>query len=342
VLILVEGSDRTGKSTLTRAVRDRIKELHPSRRVELLHAGPPTKHPLDEYERPLFEYKPGIERDVVCDRWHIGERVYPLVFQRSTKLTYPVLAHIEAFLRSRGALLVHTYASEAVIKSRLEAEQRERPGHSLVDQSQLCAASRLFGVETSNSELPLLRVNTTTNSSLEVVVDQIIDRARYLESTVTGIANLRTYVGPPAPRLLLVGDVRHRYRTACSDSEVAAQAAADSSPALMPYPATSGHFLLQAVDPLAVRGDYGIINVNDVDDAREAWKALGNPTAVALGRKAWKSASDWIYGVVPHPQYVKRFHHKHVIWYGTLIDRAAREGGDLLRERPSNTWLNGK
>ncbi len=340
MLIIVEGSDRSGKSALSRAVCDRLERLHPDHRVELLHAGPPKSHPLDEYERPLLDYRPRTGRHVVCDRWYLGERVYPDVFDRSTEMSYAVLAHVEAFLRSRGALLVLAHARPEVLRARLADEERGHPGRSLVTRRQLGRSHHLFDVEAANSSLPGHRVDTTANPSLGFVAEQVIEHASALEGTASVIAGLRTYVGPPSPRLLLVGDVRHAHRTADRDPEATARAAVDPSPVFMPYPATSGEYLLRAVDPLAVRGDYGIINANDVDDARQAWKILGEPVAVALGRRAWRTTGDWAFGAVPHPQYVRRFHNKHVTWYGRLIDRAAHDGGDLLRERPPNTWLD--
>lgn len=328
MLIILEGVDRSGKSTLAKMITDLLRRLHPADRVELLRAGPPVKHPLDEYERPLFHYRPGSGHHIICDRWHIGERVYPSVFGRKTALTNAGTSHIEAFLRSRGALLVYLHAAPSVLDARLDAEQRATPGSSLVDSAQLTVSRHLMDVEARASTLYRYEVDTTLDRDMAFDARNVVRVAETLERNVLQIAELRTYVGSENPHLLLLDNARH-----------AARAAADPTPALMPYPATSGHFLLSAIDPFASRSDFGLLNVNDVDDARRAWEILGEPPAVALGVDAWRSSSEWAAGAVPHPQYVRRFFNKHSRWYADLIARAAG-GLNLLGERPAGTWLD--
>lgn len=328
MLIILEGVDRSGKSTLAKMITDLLRRLHPADRVELLRAGPPMKHPLDEYERPLFHYRPGSGHHIICDRWHIGERVYPSVFGRKTALTNAGTSHIEAFLRSRGALLVYLHAAPSVLDARLDAERRATPGSSLVDSAQLTVSRHIMDVEARASTLVRYEVDTTLDRDMTFRASNVIRVAETLERNVLQIAELRTYVGSENPHLLLLDNARH-----------AARAAADPTPALMPYPATSGHFLLSAIDPFASRSDFGLLNVNDVDDARRAWEILGEPPAVALGVDAWRSSSEWAAGAVPHPQYVRRFFNKHSRWYADLIARAAG-GLNLLGERPAGTWLD--
>lgn len=328
MLIILEGVDRSGKSTLAKMITDLLRRLHPADRVELLRAGPPVKHPLDEYERPLFHYRPGSGHHIICDRWHIGERVYPSVFGRKTALTNAGTSHIEAFLRSRGALLVYLHAAPSVLDARLDAERRATPGSSLVDSAQLTVSRHIMDVEARASTLVRYEIDTTLDRDMTFRASNVIRVAETLERNVLQIAELRTYVGSENPHLLLLDNARH-----------AARAAADPTPALMPYPATSGHFLLSAIDPFASRSDFGLLNVNDVDDARRAWEILGEPPAVALGVDAWRSSSEWAAGAVPHPQYVRRFFNKHSRWYADLIARAAG-GLNLLGERPAGTWLD--
>jgi hypothetical protein len=339
LLIILEGSDRSGKSTLARALQDRIKNSHPAKRVTILNAGPPTQHPLDEYEGRLFDYRPAMNHDIICDRWHIGEQVYPRVFRRTTHMTLPVLAHIETFLQSRGALLVHVQANLEVLKLRLEVEQNERPDASLVNYDQLVQSHYLFATEIKTSLLPCIGVDTTSGQIADSVINYIINVAQNLDARASSLNGLHTYVGPLRPSLLLVGDVRHKYRNMNFDVlntglVIRTYAFADLSPALMPYPKTSGVYLLNAIDPLAIRDDYGFINANDVDDAHAAWKILGEPPTIALGNQAWAKISEWALGAVPHPQYMRRFYYNHRLWYSNLIKYVANYGGNKLSERP--------
>lgn len=337
MLIIVEGPDRAGKSTLITALRSRIEKLHPRGRVGLLHAGPPKRHPLDEYEQPLFSYRPDRDIHIICDRWHIGEQVYPIVFNRKTNLTLPAQAHIEAFLRSRGAVLIYVYADPDTLHERFDAGAQNGV-HGMITWSQLLTSHHLFQVEARTSLLSRLEINTTVSYDVDVVLDQIYKWARDAEMDASSLNGVSTYVGPPRPRLLLVGDVRHAYAMLDRDPSIAALAATDPSPAFMPYQTTSGTYLLETVDPFTVWGDIGLINACDVDDAHQAWKILGEPIAVALGRRAWNATKTWARGAAPHPQHVRRFYHEHMQWYRTLLARVMVEGGDRVSERPSGMW----
>src|SRR5690606_19779378 len=178
---------------------------------------------------------------------------------------------------------------------------------SLVDSAQLTVSRHIMDVEARASTLVRYEIDTTFDRDMAFDARNVVRVAETLERNVLQIAELRTYVGSEKPHLLLLDNARHAARTA-----------ADPTPALMPYPATSGHFLLSAVDPFASRSDFGLLNVNDVDDARRAWEILGEPPAVALGVDAWRSSSEWAAGAVPHPQYVRRFFNKHSRWYADL------------------------
>lgn len=337
MLVILEGCDRSGKSTLARAISKRIEELYPGDRVELFPAGPPTTHALDAYERPLFTYNPEQQLHVVCDRWHVGESVYPALFGRKTTMNPAVRLHVNAFLRARGALLVHVRADRQTLRDRLLTEEHEHPGKSLVSWQQLCASDDTFAVEVARTPLKTITVNNTSGAS----VTNIVNATMQLNRAVIELGNLRTYVGGPHPRLLLVGDVRHSHRDMHTSVAALHAAQLDPAPAFMPYPGTSGEFLCTVLHNARLRSRVGIVNANDVDDAHFAWKVLGEPPAVALGKNAWNTVKSWAAGAVPHPQYVRRFLNCHKSWYGKLITTAAR-GHNLLQDRPAGTWLDRK
>lgn len=338
MLVLVEGSDRAGKSSLVHAIYAKLGELYPGDRVELHHAGPPKAHPLSEYELPLLSYRPGQSHHIICDRWHVGETVYPLVSMRKTQLTPQMSAHIDAFLRSRGAVLVHAHAHIDALRERFTIEERDNPGQSSVNWQQLVTAHHLFMTNIPRVRLPLLSIDTTNSPSVTSLAADVIAFAHNVEREAVPLTSLRTYVGGPRPRLLLVGDVRHAYRFLHNNVGTLSLALQDPSPAFLPYAGTSGAFLLKSV-PESALGDIGLINANDVDDAHLAWQTLGEPSTVALGRRAWSTVQRWAVGAVPHPQYVRRFHSSQFAWYGSLIMRAAL-GANLLSERPLNADAN--
>src|SRR4249920_1716146 len=102
MLIVIEGIDRTGKSTLATS-------LAVATGGDIIHAAKPTKHPIDEYVGPLINYDPTDTSDdntLILDRWHIGELVWPGFFGRSSALDDAVFRWIEMFMKSRGAVYV--------------------------------------------------------------------------------------------------------------------------------------------------------------------------------------------------------------------------------------------
>src|SRR5690606_39772170 len=101
------------------------------------------------------------------DGWPIRERVFPSPFGRKTALTNAGTSHIEAFLRSRGALLVYLHAAPSVLDARLDAEQRATPGSSLVDSAQLTMSRHLMDVEARASTLVRDEVDTTLDRDID-------------------------------------------------------------------------------------------------------------------------------------------------------------------------------
>lgn len=288
MLILVEGPDCSGKSTFVKALYEAVAR-RVGVKVEVLHRGPPTRHPLDEYEVPLVSYRASSDHTIICDRWHLGEFVYPRVFDRKTELTSAVLTHIELFLRSRGALLV-------LIDAPTEQLQRcvvER-GDDLVDVGRVALIRQWYLRAAQVTTVPMIHLTSEDVRSAEVVYD-VIGEAENQERSAAPLRDYVTYVGPRWPQRLLLGDVRHNVQEG------------DERPAFMPYNATSGLYLLESLR-LDAR-HVGVANACDVDDARALRAILGNPTTVALGRNAEAATRMYHDVAVPHPQFVRRFYH---------------------------------
>jgi hypothetical protein len=323
MLIIIEGPDGAGKSTLAGRLlvelalrleqNDDVTEC-----VRVVHRGPPIAHPLTEYEGPMLRYRPLTGHDVVADRWHLGELVYPDLVGRDTRYDPAVHRHIDMFLQSRGALLVGMHPPEDELVRRLEA----REPRSTFDQITIDNAGRVldrYQLSYDLSGVEVLQVHD------EPQVNTIIAAAERLAHGARRLVPFTTYVGPPTPDVLLFGETRG----------VDGRHAHGSTPAFMSYPGTSGHYLLSLLDPNGA-WRLGLANACDVDDPLALWKTLGEPRVVALGRKAsvklaWAGVPC---GTVPHPQFVRRFHHDAGHLYAVLIRDVAREGEDAESWRP--------
>jgi hypothetical protein len=96
----------------------------------------------------------------------------------------------------------------------------------------------------------------------------------------------------------------------------------------MPVDGNSGEFLLSAL-PDTFWKNVGIVNANDFEvNLHDLWLDLNRPRIVVLGRLAEKAImrteiNPKHYDVLPHPQYVRRFHNKDKEIYGQAIEKSA-------------------
>lgn len=112
MLIIIEGCDATGKTTLAK----RIAELQPD--TTIVHCGPPTIDAYTEYASHTSQYIPNLGASVVFDRFHIGELVYGPIYRGKSSLTQSQQVKLEAALNERGALLVHLTHKPQVLLER--------------------------------------------------------------------------------------------------------------------------------------------------------------------------------------------------------------------------------
>lgn len=160
MIVVIEGADGTGKTTLARAVTDRLGAAY-------LHAGPPELHPLVSYTAPL---EPLADRiDVVCDRWHLGELVYGPLYRGGPGLTDCQFGAVEDYLLAKGAVLVHCTG-----RSRDIARRLDQRGEDFLQPADLNRCLNLFDKAVLRSRLPRL----TSVVGMEVTPDEVVAFAR--------------------------------------------------------------------------------------------------------------------------------------------------------------------
>jgi hypothetical protein len=326
MLIILEGPDGSGKSTLAQTLAAELGRTT-SDKIEIWHRGRPSGHPLDEYLRPLYGYRPGTGHHLILDRWHWGEVVYPKILNRPTDQDAAVFWAIEAYLRRLGAVVVNC---DNNFTFQYHDIYRERELDGTPDVWQITHLNRIrdeFSRMIYRSALPSL-----TYSYGHDPKPNIIDLAHHYETQARELNDFVTYSGPAKPHTLLLGDVRNLQPVDPL-----------SSPAFVPTKSSSGHYLLKSLTSLMSRQwvhGVGLANVNDVDNVYKLWQTLGKPAVVTLGRKAYARALYTLnekYSVIPHPQYVRRFHHQKSEQYGWLIYRASQTREDYSKWPLSST-----
>lgn len=121
MLIILEGLDCTGKSTLARAIDDRIKRTYVNDHTFHVHKSAPTQSWLDEYAKLVTDnYYPGSRRHLILDRFHWGERVWPAFFGRPSILDEYQWNFTEDLLVRNGAIVIYCKREPALIQRDME------------------------------------------------------------------------------------------------------------------------------------------------------------------------------------------------------------------------------
>jgi hypothetical protein len=317
-LILLEGTDGTGKSSLAAAVVEQLERRFPHDDVELLHSGPLKQDPKAEYVYAIDAYEPNMGKHIVADRWHLGELIYGPLYREKSAIDEPTLRWIEQWLASRGAELTLVTNTLDEVTRRLEARGEDflQPEHVelvLNEFTKKARASALYSRQ------------TVVEGDLTDLASWIVESAVIAESQASEVLDgLVSYAGPLYPHTLLVGEKR------------GGKPPHPSLSAFVPVNGNSATFLWGAL-----RDNWktvGVVNAKEESpDALVEWvEAHPQTKVVALGREAtkWLTKAGIEHGTVPHPQWVRRFKNKRQVEYGLLINHAAAAQEDHLK------WLS--
>lgn len=325
MLIILEGPDGAGKTHLAQRLIERIKAAQPGApEPEYIHKKRPTAtNFLAEYLQPIADYRPRADRTVILDRWHLGELVYPEMTDRQTLATAVEFRYLEMFLKARGALVVHVTTEPTTILQGLA----ERPEHDSLEYRVL-EQHAAFGRALKSTNLRSITYDRVQDSGSSTALDLIISYACAAELDTPRLDLNPTYVGAVRPAVVLVGDRRNVRKNAF-----------EYASAFVPESATSGHFLMNALPKYWLKYCMiGFINANEGHTVDIFPDATVRPRFVVLGREAEKTLRETgeleHFGVVPHPQYVRRFHHHARDAYGLAIQNVSQTSEDQSSWRP--------
>lgn len=153
-LVLLEGLDRTGKTTLAEALAD---VLH----APLIHKSAPAQPDgLTEYLAPLAHFDREVE-SLILDRWHWGEMVWPGVYGRAPLMGPREFAYVERRLACLGAVVVLCTGDLGQVWRRIADEPDEPLAQLEHGRSKFIAAAEVYERLYRNSILPGLRYDFT-------------------------------------------------------------------------------------------------------------------------------------------------------------------------------------
>jgi thymidylate kinase len=248
LLIIIEGVDGAGKSTLSNDISDALPLNH---FVEQLHRGVPEDHPLDEYELPFLDYVPGTNHHIICDRWHLGTDVYGPVMRNDQGLPLLTRWHMNAYFKAKGALLVYAEMPVQPLMARLQ----ER-GDDYLPFDKVEDIIRLYWVAIEKSPLDKMHSLTGVHNT-----DAVIARGQSAEQEAIQSGSIRSYVGPRRPQYLFVGE---------SPTPIA----------FMPYEGTESAKIVSRALAIVGHSTCGFIDCRD--DLARVWDALYNPQVITI------------------------------------------------------------
>lgn len=325
MFIIIEGTDASGKTSLIAAVENEINARVSKGVTATLHKGRPgeltRRWVLNDYVNN-YQLVDFTHNNLISDRWHWGEVTYAPLKRPDTNVDgFGLLGRagwrwVELFLLSRGASQFWLYQPLDVIRRRIESR-----GDDFIQADELETILSYYMVASASAASLVAKIEPDPDSLLEVpkLARHVVDLALEREEECAKLSTFPEYIGSPNPRVLLIGDRRNVNKKDAENETILP---------FMPVDGNSGDFLLNAL-PTDLWKHVGLVNANDAQvDLYNLWSTLGNPRVVVLGRLAEKAVvpsyipKDY-YEVLPHPQYVRRFHHRDREEYGKAIQRVA-------------------
>jgi hypothetical protein len=310
MLVICEGTDGGGKSTLAEALKEEWSHYHwasePLELARVIHTGPPPDPTADvfaDYEMP-FEKEPlksevlSDKHLVILDRWHLGDRIYGPKYRGFARYTEAGLLHTEMMLNSLGAVKVICSPPLSIVQKRVVNR-----GDDYIDIEDL---PRIYAEYIEHGERYGYYFFGMQDSQL--IVQHLLNDASYKTTNACELYDVSagTYTGALFPDIIIAGDQLG------GTPELQLKRGGFTRPFTPNSPATSCEWLMSAIYQTGFLNIIGLVNVNHpgVDAGKLAqlrphasWVALGAAASTTLSYHKIKHQR------ISHPSYARRFRH---------------------------------
>lgn len=320
MLILLEGPDGGGKSTLAEALCTVWGSSGTRDEFHLIHTGPPDPPDrciFEEYELQLdalAERCVSSGELVIMDRWHLGDPVYARYRAIPKNRTTPAgVLHIDMAISALG-VKVMCLPPLKVIQERVA-----RDGDWLISQDDLprihaeyATMADLYGYIVPNWQLD-------PSVAAKSLIRRAFGRAHLAAPLWTASAG--TYIGSTQPNVVFAGDE-------LGGSTEKGTCLGFRRPFTPKLPGSCSEWLLRALLAAGngIVSNCGLVNANQPGVGLAKLRQL-TPSArwVALGQRSARAleSAGISHRVEQHPQYARRFRHSDLAGYAAELAAAA-------------------
>lgn len=299
MLIVIEGVDKAGKSTLANKLSELLS-------WPVVHFGKPGPDPALEYIKFLQDLG---TKNIICDRFYAGELVYGPLLRGKQVLTPLQVVTIERQIRAHLGIMIHVNPPFNIIE-----ERYHKLGDDLITLPQNKRAYEMF-----NTVCPMRKVHLNLqwdgSGDINKIAQKIVGVALDLQQKSWVCTRSATGIGTVyGEKIVFVGEKVNEKTTWVG-------LPFDSGPC--------ADYLLRGM-LLAGLDDRKVYITNANTISTEEVNALKEHTPaqfIALGNVASEKLKTLgIAGVkIPHPQFWNRFHHQDIEGYSMLIKNAIAE-----------------
>jgi thymidylate kinase len=302
MFIVIEGCDKSGKSTLANAISEKFG-------CKIVHFGKPKKHPATEYA----EYALSNNDNLVLDRFYLGELVYGPLLRGKCGINPLEFATLERILRKKQAILIQTTTDVTLANKRLAVSTQHEAVDNLQNEKAALGFSQVIG--RSNIQ-KIIKYDGSTRENLDNLLRQLEQLVDWAELDQITIQKVCTGIGTvTGPKIVFVGEAVNKNVTWLD----------------LPFDkGFSSQFLLDSFQAAGVPEDLVYLcNADKLESEEVDFLTRDKTVFVSLGKKADAKLKllDVPHHSLPHPQFIKRFQWKNKGQYAKDIKAIVKESG---------------
>jgi len=289
MIIILEGSDKTGKSTLAKYIRAKYD-------FDYIKCSRPKGDPYIEYMEILQKIAT-TGGNWVIDRFLIGESVYGPIYRGESKLDDVKIRNIELKALSLNPLLIYCYDDVKNIKKRFKELKEDFAKTKDIEK-----ILELYEEQVEKSILPctfhhmMTPLDLIKTKRIDFIIEKLMDRGVYF-NTVTG--NTKN------PAVIFVGESRNENQK--KEYKKVGQPF-DFGPAskyLFKKIKETGNYIHKILIINSDSEEFKVV-IERFDNPNE----IKRPKIIALGKKANNMLNilNIKHDLLPHPQYMNRFY----------------------------------